>query len=400
MKIIRITFYKLKMMLADRLFFIAMIVLPLILAAVVGYALRIEKLNTIPVAVVDEDNSSYSQLLLKRLSEKDRLEVIATNRPDALKMLEKNRLEQVFIIKEGFEERIIEGNSSRIIDFLKAPSSYTSEYVGEVFAGEVIRLVTNNSAANWVMDKYMELDIPVDGKLREEVAGFADSQWEPEPLMTVDYIETGSMEEMDGNVGFMSVSASTTGIMVFFIMLYILFSSGWLVEERINGTLRRLAAGSDALFYSFCGSVAAMVVSALLQVALFCLITRLVFGVPLFAHGLSYLLIIVYILSVVSICMFLSSILRTPAQLQACAPAFTLLTGFLGGCFWNIGQLPGKLKLLSRLTPQGWTLEGINNLAVYVGDAGVILLPLLVLFTISLILLPLSYIIMYNGVYK
>lgn len=53
------------MMMADRLFFIAMIVLPVLIMVAAGYALRYEKLDLIPVAAVDEDASGILCSCLK-----------------------------------------------------------------------------------------------------------------------------------------------------------------------------------------------------------------------------------------------------------------------------------------------------------------------------------------------
>lgn len=133
--------------------------------------------------------------------------------------------------------------------------------------------------------------------------------------------------------------------------------------------------------------------SGMLQILLFSVIDKLAFGVDLFPGAWSYLIFFVYLLAVISISLFLSSILKTPAQLQAGAPVFTLLTGFAGGCFWNFVEMPERLKQLSMLTPQGWALRGINSLLINPADVAVIVLPAVVLFAIPLILLPLSYII-------
>ncbi len=126
---------------------------------------------------------------------------------------------------------------------------------------------------------------------------------------------------------------------------------------------------------------------------LFYSVYRLAFGLELFANKGAYLVLGAYLLVVISISMLLASVLKTPAQLQAGAPVFALLTGFAGGCFWNIIEVPDKIKKISMLTPQGWTLDTINKLQANPGMDNVILIPVIILLSLSLILLPLSYII-------
>jgi len=122
-------------------------------------------------------------------------------------------------------------------------------------------------------------------------------------------------------------------------------------------------------------------------------ILKLFFGIVLFNGVLSYIALLSYLLAVVAISMFLSSILKTQAQLQAGAPVIALLTGFMGGCFWNFVEMPERIRLLSLLTPQGWALNALNGLLLDPSDASAMMLPVMVLLGASLILLPASYVI-------
>ena len=89
----------------------------------------------------------------------------------------------------------------------------------------------------------------------------------------------------------------------------------------------------------------------------------------------------------------ISSLLKTPAQMQAAAPVFALLTGFSGGCFRDFITITEKLEKLSMNTLQGWALKAVNSLLTDLPDFGGIALPNSVLLFISLILMPISYMI-------
>ena len=393
MKLMTVTFYKLKMMLGDRLFFAVMIIIPLLITIATGYALRYEKSNTIPIAIVDEDLSDYSKTLVQRIEQREGLSLEEASRSKALSMLEGNKIEQVFIIKEGFEQSVRNGEGSGLIDLLSSPSSYSADFTSEVVAGEAIRLITGNMAAAWVEEQYRNLGKDFDGALKQEVISYNEGLWQPKPLMTIEYKELQGQELKTVNsIAMPAATATSTGLITSFIMFYILFSSGWLVEERTNGTLKRLAAGPRALYLSFAGNVLSLLIAGGIQILIFSLVDRLVFNVELFPGPLSYLVFFVYLLSVISISMFLSSVLKTQAQLQAGTPVFALLTGFAGGCFWNFVEMPERIRQLSLLTPQGWALSGINGLLLDSGNAAAVYLPILVLFSTALILLPLSYI--------
>ncbi|NJD04204.1 MAG: ABC transporter permease [Ruminiclostridium sp.] len=394
MKLLTITWYKLKMMMGDRLFFAAMIILPLFITIAAGYALRYEKLNMIPVAVVNEDKSSDSSLLLDRISAKEGLDVKPVGRAEAITLLDGNKVEQIFIIKAGFEERIKNGDKKELIDIVSSPSSYSSEFTSEVVAGEVIRLVTGNMAAVWVADEYKKLGKAMDEGLMDEIKAYNDSLWEPKPPMTILYKERqgGGVKTVE-RAPPPAAAATSSGVIVAFIVFYILFSSGWLVEERTNGTVKRLAVGPNALLLSYAGSILALLAAGMLQIILFSVIDRLLFGVELFPGAFSYLLFFAYLLAVISISLFLSSVLKTQAQLQTGAPVLALITGFSGGCFWNFVEMPERTRLISMFTPQGWVLSGIKSLMTDPSDLVSLMAPLMVLSVIALIFLPSSYII-------
>lgn len=383
------------MMMGDRMFFLAMILIPLLIMVMSGYALRYGKLGVIPVAAVDEDCSEYSGLLLDRLSKKEGLMMYIVSRENGMKMLEDSGVEQVFAIREGFGEAVLKGESEGLIDLISSSYSYSSGYIREVVAGEVIRLVMANSAANNVAEQYRILGIDKGSGIRDEAARYADSLWEPEPLMTIEYKEwkAGSVTtELHPAVS--GSAASSAGLITAFIMFFMLFGSGWLVEERANGTVKRLGAGKGAVAASFAGSVLAMTAAGLLQILLFYVVEKVFFGITLFAGAMDFLVLFAYLLAVIAISLFLSTVLKTPAQLQAGAPVLALFTGFAGGCFWNFIGMPRSIVRISLLTPQGWALRGVNALLQNPSDYGAALPPLFVLLSIALILMFVSYMIL------
>lgn len=384
------------MMICDRLLFVAMIVIPLMITFVSGYAIRYEMLDIITAAAVDEDGSDYSALLLERISCKEGLSLNLTVRENGFKMLENNEVEQVFIIKRGFGEAVRKGDNEGLIELTSSPLSYSSGFIQEVIAGEVMRLVTSNSAANSVVELYEEYGIDKDAGFRSEVIQYADGLWEPSPLMTIDYrgLKAGSGIVAEASMPRPTAySAQSAGMIIAFIMFYMLYGSGWLIEERMNGTIKRLGVGNGAILASFTGSVIAFIIAGLLQLLLFTLVQRIFFGIILFTGVLSYLVLFAYLLAVISISLFLSSVLRTPSQMQAAAPIMALVTSFAGGCFWNFLEMPDKIARLSLLTPQGWALKAANNLLISPSDVVAVLPSITILLASGLILLPVSYMI-------
>lgn len=393
MGLLKVTFYKLKMMLSDKLFLAAMILIPLFITIAAGYSLRYEKLGVIPVVFADEDKSMYSETLIQKLMEKKGLKISVASRQEALDILHGNGAEAVFIIKDNFEKSIISGEPEGVIQFVKAPSSFSADYIREIVAGEVMRFITSNMAADWVENQYSKLGFDTGEDLRRQVIEYTGEQLDNGPALPVEYHETGDNGTLKvKSVSMPAATATSAGIITVFIMFYILFGSGWLIEERLNGTLKRLQSAPGAIGLSYLGNVLALFAAGIIQVIFFSAIDRFL-GVRLLPGPLAYAVISSYLLSVISISLLLSALLKSPAQLQAGAPAAALLSGFAGGCFWNFIDMPANLKTLALFTPQGWALKGINSLILNPLGTAEAIVPILVLLSISAVLLPAGYII-------
>ena len=100
---------RLRVLLSDKLFILTMLIVPVILSLITGYAQRKEKLGFIPVILADEDKTEYSALLCKGLDKKEGLKIITGDRKIALEQLEKSSVEAAIIIEEGFQEGIQKG---------------------------------------------------------------------------------------------------------------------------------------------------------------------------------------------------------------------------------------------------------------------------------------------------
>ena len=411
-KILTVFKYKLKILLSDKSFMLAMTVIPLILTIITGYALKFEKENKIPIAICDLDKSDYSGTVIDLISKKDGLKIILTDEETAIKMVKDYKVEAAYIIKEGFKENLLQGNTKGIIEQVSSPSSIASNMIGEIIGGEISRIILNIAAADWVVNEYNSLKADnrlkstYEGKdtdaLWQEAWNHTDSLWVSGPAMTIDYVETEGSGNItaDSNVnksgaGTDSISSAALGMLVAFIMFLIIFNSSWLVEEKENGTLKRIISGPGAISALFAGNILSLIFIGFMQIVLFALICTIIFRVNLFTQASNICIIIIYLFSVIALSLFISSFLKTRMQLQAGAPLFSIITGFIGGCFWNFPQTGGFVKVISLFTPQGLALDLFN---IFGNSGNFSLVNLLtswqavVLLISSIILTGLSYI--------
>jgi len=388
---------RMRIILSDRMFMAAMLVIPIILSMIMGYAQRNEKLGYVPMAVVDEDGSALSKALVAGISQKEGLKVIETeNREEADVLLKNENAEVAVFILKGFEDNIQNGQTHGILELVKSPTTVSSELIKEIVAAEVVRLRASELAYDWITRRYKEngTDVRI---TREEIWAHVENYLNPVPPMTILYEEIEGAPVSLEDVSIPPYAAASVGVLVLFVMLTLIFGSGWVCEERSNGTFNRIFSSPGSLLPVYLGNTLALSVIGLFQTLLFVIIQRLVFDITMLTGFCSWLVMMAYILCAASVSMLMASLFKTAAQLQAVAPVFSIITGLMGGCLWNVAGIPKELVPITRLTPQGWALSAITALYANPNQWDYAIPSLRVLLAAALILLAVSYMLLRLG---
>ncbi|MDD4493254.1 MAG: ABC transporter permease [Eubacteriales bacterium] len=383
--------YRLKMILADRQLLVSMVVIPLVIAAIGGYALIKERDGEFVVYAVDEDESAFSEEFIGKLSRKEGLRVETGSLGKAAASVRQGRAEAIFIIPENFEGNIKQGKYDSSIKLVLSPYTFAFGFLQEISASIVMELSSRELSKEMVLESFRMLDLDFDQSTGEEVEEYFNSFVEPVPLMNIDYKTFGGKDEKADGPGLFPIGSVATGLIPVFSMFYIMSGSEWLLEERRNGTLKRLISCPGGLSIAYIGSAAALFGAGLIQIMLYISLTTLISGAFPIVNATAFTLLIIYLAAVVSLSMLLAAIFPTSNRLQSFAPFFVLATGFLGGCFWNFGEMPVSLKRLALFTPQGWLLEGFQRVQAASAGAFAVLQPFIVLIGMALLLYFLSY---------
>ncbi len=389
-----LTFYKIKLMLKSRVLLVVTLLMPLLFTGLLGGLSDYSSQNLIPVVIVDQDHSEYSQLVVKRLSQKPGLKVILTNQATAEKLVKNFQAEVAFVIKKGFQQAVMKEKVEQAILLIKSPLSLSYGIIQEMLAGEVLRLWSNAAAANWVVQEYQDFNLHTsqpDGALWQRAWQATDAKWEPKPLVQLEYQElvgAGPPIKVE-RIGTVAGSV-TTGITVMLLMAIGLFYSGWIVEERNNGTLQRMQA-IQGLANPLLAHLLATILTGLAQLGLLVALTKIFYHNQFLSAGYQYLLLAAYLFNIAALGLLFSVLCKTTAQLQSSIPLLTLSSSFLGGCFWSYLDPPKTLQLLALFTPQGWVLKGLE--AAKRGEVTLpqVLLPSMVLLCSGVVMGLLAY---------
>ncbi|MBM7551182.1 ABC transporter permease [Thalassobacillus pellis] len=163
--------------------------------------------SRIPIAWADQDKTDFSKLVLKRISEHERLKVIPVTEMEGGKMVNTGEVEAAFIIEKGFEKQLKTGEADPVITWLRSDSSGLDGFAKEKIAAEAMRLMMNSKAAEFVEEYNSEFTW-------DKAFEFADQYWEPEPLFRMDFVWVGEGREAKET----TLKPEIKGILSFFLI--------------------------------------------------------------------------------------------------------------------------------------------------------------------------------------
>lgn len=149
---------------------------------------------------------------------------------------------------------------------------------------------------------------------------------------------------------------------VFFIMQ--VMATG-LLQERQDGTFRRLLAAPLPRTAMLIGKVLPYYLINIIQVALMFAIGVFVFGMGLGNHPLGLILVTLAAAAAsTGLGLMLASLSRTPEQAGGLAALLSVGLAAIGGMFMPRFAMPEFMQTLALLTPHAWALEGFQDVIV------------------------------------
>ncbi|MGQ9557822.1 MAG: ABC transporter permease [Desulfurispora sp.] len=174
--------------------------------------------------------------------------------------------------------------------------------------------------------------------------------------------------------------ANVPGYAVMFILFGTAGAAGSLLQEKEEGTIRRLLTMPVSRADILAGKMTASFLQSLLQALVLFAVGHLVFGMwlgrDLPALGL---VILATCVAATGLGMLLASLCRTRSQVSGVSVLVVLAMSALGGSWWPIYIVPEWMQKVAHITLTAWAMDGFNALLTYGGDMGDVLLPVAVL---------------------
>ena len=175
------------------------------------------------------------------------------------------------------------------------------------------------------------------------------------------------------------------GYAVFFALFSINAAAATILQEKEDGTFRRLLIAPIQKYSLLGGKLLAQFLLTLLQLVV-------LFGVGYFAFHMHIgswpgviLLVIGASFAATGLGILLVSVVKTRRQLAPVVTLVTLITSAIGGAWWPLFLEPGWMQSIAKIGLTAWAMEGLNGVMIFGKDVTQVLPDILGLFAYGII---------------
>ena len=333
---------------------VGVIVLPLVLTMLFGSAFAGAQVSEVTVLFVDEDASSYSAQVGKLIDAEESLKTEAATRKEAETQISAGDAAVAVLVPEGFGSDL--SGAGATIEIMRDPTSQNGYAVMSVVQGIAMRMSGDAAVADIITTA-----MPGSADFAS-VYTATDAEWEPTPPIYAEGQTVVASEVRGDSVIAEGSAQSSIGFTVWFILFMTFGSAGGILEEREQGTLRRLMVAPISRGTILSGKVLGTVLAATIQALVLVLVGALAFGVPWGRDPLGVALVLgSYILAGTGLAVMISALVRTRDQMSGLSPLVSTGLAMLGGCLWPLEVVAPAMQFIAKLTPTGWAIIGLTD---------------------------------------
>ncbi len=366
-KLLAIAWLDFKMGFADKSELIFFLVLPviftLILAATMSGGGSSDGDNRYTLPVADEDASALSSQLTALLAESDVVRPVARTRAEAEALVKDGKVAAALIIPTGFGEALMAGRVSDLT-LTQAPNDTRALAVEQAVRAAADRVSNAVLAATASVAEaerirpfadaaarraYFQQAMAMAQELLANPPARAETTYAPEVIRT----SANAAEQ------------SSVGQLVTWVSIPLIGVAAIFIDERRQGTLRRLLAMPVGREIILGGKIGGRLIHGMVQMALLIVFGALVLGVNWGRSPLALaLMMLAFALAFVALGVLVGTVAKTPSQANWMAISSGMLMAALGGAWWPLEITPQVYQQVVRIFPTTWAMAGFSDIVV------------------------------------
>jgi ABC-2 type transport system permease protein len=410
LKTFLIGFKDVKLIFRDRAALIFMLLAPFLLTIGMGFVTgrfsgtSNSGVSDIPVIIVNLDQSDLGNALVDVLQSEDLAKIVAptlsTNPDGARFAIDEDQAAAAVIIPEGFTRSIIPAEGMLMstnyveaepvqIEVYTNPTRPTGAGIVKSIVDEFVSRVDEGRTSG--MTSIVQM-VQTGLLTNQDAETEARSLFEEVDQGGTTALVLKTNDEGSQAVEFDVLAYMAPGMALFFLMYTVSHGGRSILAERAQGTLPRLLVSPTRAVQILGGKVFGIYLTGVVQVAILILASAVFFHVQWGNPAGMIAIILAAVFGATGWGMLITALARNPNQVASIGSAIMLIFGLLGGSFISLEMMPVPIRVLSRITPNSWALDGFTTLALggglpqLVEPITALLLMGIVLFTIAVVI--------------
>ena len=382
MKLLNIVMYDLKKLVKDKKTLMFMVLIPFVMI-VIFTNINYSSESKIPCGIVDNDNTAFSKEFIKELNNDDLASFEELSEDEVIKKVQESSFELGFVLPAGFSDDLL-NNRVPEVTTVKLSESANGVALEYSLRKAVVRMQTNEIIMGFFGNVLTESNIASDSKIVDDLKKRVDENLSAPNIVQIEHtVYSENIKSKDNG----SKMTTTIGLIVIFLMMTMIFSSGGVIlEEKHDNTWSRLIVSPTSSSIIYLGNIFSTFIKGWIQIALTILFSWLVLGVNWGGSIFSLMVVMTFfILSAATMGIFLSTVIHSNAQLTSISSLAVLCTSMVSGCFWPIEMQPIYMQRMAVIFPQYWVMKGMRSIIDNGLGFNAIIRPSLVLLLISML---------------
>jgi len=315
------------------------------------------------IALVDCEDSAQTRILSRQLEEIrifSGIERVSEDR--AKELISQNKAAAAIVIPEGFSESVLHGENKPVTVIGNRAMPLESFIVKSLMQSAANLVSAGQSAINTVYCFGKKAGLEEDELERE----FNESVKE----MFLNALGRNQIFSRAAHLPIYDLSPAeyfTSALVAVFLMFAGMPAMKMFVMEKSSGLSKRLRASPVSACWVILSKFAVALSVSLIQFLIIIFSTYIAFGNYWGAPAVNILLLLAGILfAVASWAVFVASVCRTPAAVDAVGNLGILLMAVAGGSIYPLSSMPSFVRVLSKATINRWAMEGF--MILFSGD--------------------------------
>ncbi|WP_099157414.1 ABC transporter permease [Virgibacillus ndiopensis] len=178
------------------------------------------------------------------------------------------------------------------------------------------------------------------------------------------------------------------GFTLFFVIYTIAYNVFHILEEKNNGVWDRIILSPARKWEMYVANFLYSFGTGYLQVLIIFLVFRYWVGVDFGSNfGVALLMLIPYVFAIVALSILITGIVKTVQQFNAVIPIIAVSMAMIGGAYWPLEIVSSKFMLaLAKIVPITYGMEALNGVAIYGYSLNELLYPISILLLMGVVM--------------